>query len=84
MQMSYANNLSSVTTAGMEDNEHDPRQIHQVYVLHCTLAQFAGDGTREAAVICTLCGSGHKAQDGEWADAVPFITQIEGGRQFIC
>ena len=82
--MSYANNLFSVTTTGMEDNEHDPWQIHQVYVLHCTFAQFAGDGTRKIAVICTLCGSGRKVQNGERADAVPFITQIKGGRQFIC
>lgn len=68
----------------MEDAECDSRQIHQAYILHCTLTQFAGDGTSITAVIYTLYGSRCNAQNCEQADAVLFITRVKDGRQFIC
>lgn len=84
MQMSHANNLPSVTARVMEDKESDAQQICWVYILHYILTPFAGNGTRKIAVSNTLCGSRCNVQNCEQADAVPFITQIKDGRQFIC
>lgn len=42
MQMSYANNLLSVTVRAREDKESDSQQVCGVYILHFTLTPFAG------------------------------------------
>jgi len=84
MQMSYANNLLSVTARVMEDEESVPLRICWVYILHYVHTPFAGDGTRKIAVSNTLRGSRCNVQNCEQAGAVPLITQIKDGRQFIC
>lgn len=68
----------------MEDKESNSQQICRVYILHYIFTPFAGDGTRKIAVSYTLCGSRCNTQNCKQADAVPFITQIKYGRQFMC
>lgn len=42
MQMSYANNLLSVTARATEDRESDSQQVCGVYILRYILTPFAG------------------------------------------